>query len=95
MSMNTGVTIPIPPSLQVDSVDSNSADSNCTVDNLTVLENKCQEVVRLPMMIAEAYNKTVALIRLGPRFNECDWLKERNLCSESIVIAADIKECIC
>ena len=47
------------------------------------------------MMIAEAYNKILALICLGPRFNECDWLKERNLCSESIVIAADIKECIC
>ena len=97
--------MPTPSSLQVNSNygdsnrtgDSNSGDSNCTVDNLTVLENKCQEVIRLPMMMEEAYNKIQDLISLGPKKYECDWLKKHNLCSESVLIAVKISttNCIC
>ena len=83
MNMNTVVTIPTPSSLQV-----KSGNSNCTIENLKELANKCHnirlstivdEAYRLSTMIDEAYNKTnKALLRdcSGPPRDECGWLQQ-------------------
>ena len=72
MNMNTVVTIPTPSSLQV-----KSGNSNCTVENLKELANKCHDI-RLSTMIDEAYNKTnEALLGdcNGPKRDVCGWLQ--------------------
>ena len=81
MNMNTVVTIPTPSSLQV-----KSGNSNCTIENLKELANKCHnirlstmvdEAYRLSKMIDEAYNTTQALLGdcIAPARDVCGWLQ--------------------
>ena len=78
VNINTVVTIATPFSLQV-----KSGSSNCTVENLIELANKCHNVVRLPTLSEEAYDETLALLsgECGPPREACRWIK-RNLTPE-------------